>query len=168
MIELHSYFNPLNPGIYSAKDRWETTQIGRLIDSHIADHFPELKFAEIAIFNVPEYEGSKNTTASQDCKIRAAFYELHQEELPRIVDLGTLQLMPTRKESFKMIQDICEVLLRDGIIPIIIGGGHDISYAVYKAYTALERYITLTSVDKSFDIGLQQDKLASYSHSGKI
>lgn len=168
MIELYSYFNPLNPGIYATKDRWETTQIGRLIDSHTADHFPEVKFAEIAIFNVPEYEGSKNTLASQDCKIRASFYQLHQEELPRIVDLGTLQLMPTRKESFKIIQDICEALIHDGVIPLIIGGGHDISYAVYKAYSALERYITLTSVDKSFDIGLQEDKLASYSHLGKM
>jgi formiminoglutamase len=168
MIELHSYFKPLNSGIYTLKDRWETTQIGRLIDSHTADHFPEVKFAEMAIFNVPEYEGSKNNSASQDCKIRASFYELHKEKLPRIVDLGTLQLMPTRKESFHSIQTVCEALIHDGIIPVIIGGGHDISYAVYKAYAALEKFITLTAVDKSFDIGLEDDKLASYSHFGKI
>jgi len=66
MIELHSYFNPLNPGIYAEKDRWGITQVGRLIDSHTADHFPEVKFAEIAIFNVSEYDGSKNKVASQD------------------------------------------------------------------------------------------------------
>lgn len=168
MIELHSYFKPLNSGIYSVKDRWETTQIGRLIDSHTADHFPEVKFAEIAIFNVPEYEGSKNKSYSQDCKIRASLYELHKEKLPRIVDLGTLQLMPTRKESFHSIQVVCEALIYDGIIPVIIGGGHDISYAVYKAYAALEKFITLTTVDKSFDIGLEDDKLASYSYFGKI
>ena len=168
MIELHSYFNPLNPGIYAEKDRWGITQVGRLIDSHTADHFPEVKFAEIAIFNVPEYDGSKNKVAGQDCKIRASFYQLHQEKLPRIVDLGTLQLMPTRKESFKKVQDVCEALLHDGVIPIIIGGGHDVSYAVYKAYAALEKYITLTSVDKSFDIGLEEDNLASYSHLGKV
>ena len=168
MIELHSYFKPLNSGIYAVKDRWETTQIGRLIDFHTDDHFPEVKFAEMAIFNVPEYEGSKNKSDSQDCKIRASFYELHKEKLPRIVDLGTLQLMPTRKESFHSIQVVCETLIHDGIIPVIIGGGHDISYAVYKAYAALEKFITLTVVDKSFDIGLEDDKLASYSHFGKI
>ena len=96
MIELHSYFKPLNPGIYAAKDRWETTQIGRLIDSYTADHFPELKFAEIAIFNIPEYEGSKNKLASPNCKIRASFYQLHQEKSPRIVDLGTLHRYKNR------------------------------------------------------------------------
>ena len=41
MIELHSYFKPLNPGIYSEKERWETTQIGRLIDLHTTDYFPD-------------------------------------------------------------------------------------------------------------------------------
>ena len=168
MIELHSYFNPLSAEIYSAKDRWETTQIGRLIDSHTTDHFPDIKFAELAIFNVPEYEGSRNNLTSQDCNIRASLYDLHKEEFPRIVDLGTVQLMPTRKESFHAIQGVCSALLHDGVIPVIIGGGHDINYAVYKAYAALERFITLTTVDKSFDIGLENDKLASYSHLGKI
>ena len=96
MIELHSYFNPLNPGIYAEKDRWGITQVGRLIDSHTADHFPEVKFAEIAIFNVPEYEGSKNkTSSSADCKVRASLYAFHHENLPRIADLGVIQLMPT-------------------------------------------------------------------------
>jgi formiminoglutamase len=168
MIELHSYFKPLSPGIYATKDRWEITQIGHLIESHTQENFPNVKFAEIAIFNVHEYEGSKNKFANQDCKIRASFYQLHQEKLPRIVDLGTLQLMPTRKESFKMIQEVCEALLYDGVIPIIIGGGHDVSYAVYKAYAALDKYITLTSIDKSFDIGLQDDSLSSFSHLGKM
>ena len=127
-----------------------------------------MKFAEIAIFNVPEYEGSKNRSISNDCKIRASFYQLHQHKMPRVVDLGTLKLMPTRKESFKLIEDVCRALIHDGVIPIIIGGGHDVSYAVYKAYASLEKYITLTSVDKSFDIGMEKDNLASYSHLGKM
>ena len=168
MIELNSYFNPLNPELYDSKDSWSITQVGRLIDFHTEVSFPEVKFAEIAIFNVPEYEGSKNRSISNDCKIRASFYQLHQDKMPRVVDLGTLKLMPTRKESFKLIQDVCRNLLHDGVIPIIIGGGHDISYAVYKAYASLEKYITLTSVDKSFDIGMEQDNLASYSHLGKM
>jgi arginase family enzyme len=168
MIELNSYFKPLNSGIYSAKDRWETTQIGRLIDSHTADHFPDVKFAEIAIFNVSEYEGSKNKSNEQDCKVRSSFYSLHYDELPRIVDLGILQMMPTRKETFQGIQDVCEALINEGIIPIIIGGGHDVSYAVYKAYATLNKFITLAVVDNKFDIGLEEDKLASFSHLGKM
>ena len=168
MIELNAYFECLNSELYDSKDSWGITQVGHLIDFHSEVSFPEVKFAEIAIFNVPEYEGSKNSSVSDDCKVRASFYHLHHDKMPRVVDLGTLKLMPTRKESFKLIQDVCKILLDDGVIPFIIGGGHDISYAVYKAYASLEKYITLTSIDKTFDIGMEKDNLSSYSHLGKM
>jgi formiminoglutamase len=168
MKSIQSYFNPVNSDLYADKDRWETTQIGRGIETHTKDYFPDIKFTEIAIFNIPEYEGSKNSASESDCRIRASFYSFHHENLPRIADLGILQLMPARKESFKIIQTVCEGLLHNGIIPFIIGGGHDLSYAVYKAYASLDKFITLTAVDSKFDIGLEDDNLASFSHLGKI
>ena len=100
--------------------------------------------------------------------MRPLFYSFHDERLPKIVDLGTLQLMDTRKETFQIIQMVCKELLGNNIIPLVIGGGHDVSYALYKAYASLDRYIALTAVDSKFDIGLENDKLASYSHLGKI
>ena len=57
MKPIQSYFNPVNSDLYADKNKWETTQIGRGIETHIEDFFPDVKFAEIAIFNVPEYEG---------------------------------------------------------------------------------------------------------------
>ena len=71
--------------------------------------------------------------------------------------------MPTRKESFKIIERVCSELISNGVIPLIIGGGHDLSYAVYKSYVALEKFMTLTSVDNKFDVGLEDDNLASFS-----
>ena len=159
MTSIHSYFSPVCSNLYSDKDQWEVTQIGRSVDTHLEGSFPDIKYAEIVFFNISEYEGTKNFTSSSDCKVRAAFYDLHFENLPRISDLGSLLLMADRRESFKIVQLVCEKLLHDGIIPIIIGGGHDLSYAVYKAYSKLERYITLTSVDSKFDIGLKNDNL---------
>ena len=168
MTSIHSYFSPVCSNLYSDKDQWEATQIGRSVDTHLEGSFPDIKYAEIVFFNISEYEGTKNFTSTSDCKIRAAFYDLHFDNLPRISDLGSLLLMPDRRESFKIVQLVCEKLLHDGIIPFIIGGGHDLSYAVYKAYSKLERFITLTSVDSKFDIGLKNDNLDSLSHFGKI
>ena len=70
-----------------------------------------------------------------------------------MADLGTLQIMPTRKETFDVIESVCIDLIDKGIIPIIIGGGQDVSYAIYKAYASLERTITFCSVDSIFNIG---------------
>ena len=33
--------------------------------------------SEIAVFNISEYEGSKNSASTSDCKIRALFYSFH-------------------------------------------------------------------------------------------
>ena len=41
--------------------------------------------------------------------------------------------------------------------PIIIGGGQDVSYAIYKAYASLERTITFCSVDSIFNIGVENE-----------
>ena len=168
MIEIQSYFNPVKSDIYANKDRWETTQIGRGIETYIDNHFPSLKFTEIAIFNIPEYKGSRNSISDYNCKIRELLYSLHFDNLPRIADLGVLKLMPERKDSFKVIEVICGDLLDNGIIPFVIGGGNDIMYAIYKAYARLDQFINLTAVDSRFDIGLEDDNLASHSHFGKI
>ena len=168
MKQIQSYFNPVDSVLCVDKNVWETTQIGRVIESHSKDFFPDIQFAEIAVFNVPEYEGSRNAASASPCKIRKLFYSFHYDDLPRIADLGSLHLMPNRKETFQIIQMICEELLYNGIIPFIIGGGNDLSYAVYKAYVSLEKFISLTAVDSKFDIGLEEDKLASFSYLGKI
>ena len=123
MLDFHAYFLPLNQGIYSLKERWETTQIGRLIESYTQDNFPSLDSVEIAIFNIKEYEGSKNLASEDNCKIRDALYRLHFDSIPRVVDLGELALMPTRKESFRIIEEVCVYLFNKGILPFIIGGG---------------------------------------------
>ena len=167
-MEISSNFLPLNPGLYSVKERWNPSQVGFQIDSHLQESFPKVDYAEIAIFNVPEFEGTDNIPSSTECKIRVAFYRLYFENLPKIVDLGTLSLMPTRKESFDLIVEVCGDLIDKGIIPIIIGGGQDISYAIYKAYAKLEKTITFCSADSTFDVGLPDDKLKSSSFFSKV
>ena len=152
MQSIKSYFSPLSEDLYADKNRWETTQIGRQIETYTANFFPDLKSVEIALFNIPEYEGSSNSASETDCKIRPLFYSFHLENIPRIVDLGTLQLIAGRKESFQIIQLVCAELLYNGIIPVVIGGGHDVSYAIYKAYVSLDKFISLTVVDSKFDI----------------
>ncbi|MBT3418424.1 MAG: arginase [Flavobacteriales bacterium] len=167
-MEIASNFIPLNPGLYSVKERWNPSQIGFQIDPHTQESFPNVDYAEIAIFNVPEYDGTDNVATTADCKIRDAFYRLYFDDLPKVADLGTLSMMPTRKESFELITEVCTDLIDKGIIPVIIGGGQDISYAIYKSYANLQKGITFCSVDSTFDIGKQEDKLNAKSFLSKI
>ena len=158
-----SSFIPLNPGLYSAKERWNPSQIGYQVESHTHDTFPNLDDAEIAIFNISEFEGTENATSSSECKVRDSLYRLYFNSLPKVVDLGHLMIMSTRKETFDLIEEVCSGLIFKGIIPVIVGGGQDISYSIYKAYAKLERAITLCSIDSNFNLGLADDKLKSLS-----
>ena len=110
MKQVFTSFNPVSLDFFVDKNKWETTQIGRSIDTHIIDSFPDLKFAEIAMFNIPEYEGSNNSASKSDCNVRASFYSFHHDNLPKIADLGIFQLMPTRKESFNIIQIVLSLI----------------------------------------------------------
>ena len=58
--------------------------------------------------------------------------------------------------------------LENGILPVIIGGGHDITYALYKAYSTLDRSMTLTTVDKKFDLGLKDETISNQNFFSKI
>ena len=167
MSEIQIFFDPIDSNFHFEDERWESTQIGSMIDSHIGSYFPNLKNAKIAIFSVLEYEGSENIS-SNNCLIRSFFYDLHFEDFPNVVDLGFLKISNERKDSFESIQNICSLLLKKNIMPIVIGGGHDISYAIYKAYVSLDKFITLTTIDNKFDLGKKDDHLSSSSHLSKI
>ena len=167
-MDLKDFFIPLSEDYCQDHNSWQTTQLGFQIKSNNLNAFPEYKFCELAIFNVREFNGSENLTTEKECKVRHALYSLHFENAPRICDLGYLNLLNNRKDSFKRIEEVCVELLQNGIIPIIIGGGHDISYALYKAYSAIDRSITLTTVDKRFDLGLKDEKLSNSTFFSKI
>ena len=168
MIDFKEYFSPLEDDLYQKSSNWQSTQLGSLIASHNLNLFPEYKFCEIAIFNVNEYEGTDNIAAKNDCKIRKELYDLHFDNPPRICDLGYLSLAENRKDSFRTLELVSKHLIENGIFPIIIGGGHDLTYAVYKAYSSLEKSITLTTVDSKFDLGLKDEKISNISFFSKI
>jgi hypothetical protein len=59
-------------------------------------------------------------------------------------------------------------LIKDGIIPIIIGGSQDLTYANYLAYENLEQMVNLVTVDPRFDIGLKDETVDAYTFLSKI
>ena len=141
MYNLSSHFLPIEDDLLA--ENWQSSQIGHCIAKHTSTVFPEITNAKIAFFSVAEFEGTENK-CSDFSAIRKEFYKLHFADLPPLVDLGSLQLMPTKKESFKQIEKVCTTLLENDIIPMLIGGGQDISYAIYKAYASIGKIITFS------------------------
>ena len=96
-MEISSNFVPLNPELYSIKRKMESLSNRIQIDSHTQESFPNV-IMEIAIFNIPEYEGTDNISSEDDCKVRDSLYRLYFEDLPKVADLGILNLMFLEKK----------------------------------------------------------------------
>jgi len=59
-------------------------------------------------------------------------------------------------------------LIKNKIIPIVIGGSQDLTYSMYRAYDELEQMVNLVSIDSKFDLGKESEPIASNSYLTKI
>ena len=66
------------------------------------------------------------------------------------------------------MQKVVSKLLKHKIIPIILGGSQDVTYALYRAYDDLEQMVNLVSIDSKFDFGKQDGSIPSESYLTKI
>jgi arginase family enzyme len=71
-------------------------------------------------------------------------------------------------DTYFAVSEIITSLLKKNIIPIIIGGGQDLTYINYRAYDSLEQTLNITAVDSRFDLGSLDDELTSQSYLSKI
>lgn len=146
------------------------------LGNHIALHteqngFPDLENVKIAIFGVQEDRNSENNFGCGENLhfIRRKFYELFPGNWQtEIADLGNVLKGNTVKDTYFAVREIIAHLLKQNIIPVIIGGGQDITYVNYRAYDNLEQTVNITAVDSRFDLGGLEDDLTSQSYLSKI
>ena len=56
-------------------------------------------------------------------------------------------------DTYFAVSKLIKSLLQQKIIPIIIGGSQDLTYANYRAYDTIRPMINIVNIDKSFDLG---------------
>ncbi|APG66452.1 arginase [Tenacibaculum todarodis] len=146
--------------------------LGNTITIHSQqDGFPELDDVKIAIFGVQE---DRNAVDNIGCgenlhHIRKQLYQLFPGKWNAVIaDLGNVQKGNTVKDTYFAVREIISHLLKNDIIPVIIGGSQDLTFANYRAYDVLEQTVNLVSVDSRFDIGTLEDELTSTSFLSKI
>jgi arginase family enzyme len=131
-------------------------QLGAIIERNEGD-FPEIKAGGVALLFVPEYRG--NTSMSSDLVahdgFRAKFYELfsHIDWKFPIYDLGNIIPGKELKDTYFAIEQVVFELVKKRVIPIVVGGSQDLTFAMYKGYSRLEQTINTCAVDHKLDLG---------------
>ncbi len=131
----------------------------------------ELEGMQVAILGVNEGRGSlqRPTTADAPDEFRNYFYQLHCYDQPvKVIDLGNILPGNSIEDTYYAVNQTCQVLLRKGIVPLIIGGSQDITYANYQAYEKMEQTVNLVTIDYRLDFGKSEGDVNSKNYLNKV
>jgi arginase family enzyme len=166
------FLTPIKDTIIAHLVLQSAQSLGRNIQVHTSQNdFPDLDNVQIAIFGVQE---DRNAVDNISCgenldAIRKHLYQLFPGNWhTNIADLGDITKGNSVEDTYFAVSSLTNHLLKKSIIPIIIGGSQDITYANYRAYDSLEQTVNIVSVDSKFDIGSVGDELTSRSYLSKI
>lgn len=146
--------------------------LGNKIQIHTSKHgLPDLDTTRIVIIGIPENRNSIDYLGDELNlnEIRKSFYNLYPGNWStEIADLGNLILGENVEQTYGRIISMLSILFEKNIIPIIIGGSHDLLYANYRAYDSFKSSVNIVNIDSNFDIGDSAKPINNLSYLGKI
>jgi formiminoglutamase len=154
-MSLSDFFTPIDAEKIIPKKGYNTSQLGSKIEYFSVD-FPSLEEkTDIAIIGVKE---DRNAVNNPGCGlgadyVREKLYQLNEGNYnTKIVDLGNIRQGAAVTDSYFALKTVIDELVKKNIIPVILGGGQDLTYAQYMAYETLEQKVDLVIVDPRLDL----------------
>lgn len=155
-MSLVDFFSPIDIEKFSPKTGFYSSHLGTQVEIYTKD-FPDLDSGaiDIAFFGVLD---DRNAINNQGCAlgpdyIREKFYNLNAGNYKtHIVDLGNIKAGKKVSDTYVAVKMVVSELLKKNILPVILGGGQDITYAQYMAYSDLEQKVDLVVIDSHFDL----------------
>ncbi|MBR09507.1 MAG: formiminoglutamase [Rickettsiales bacterium] len=169
-MDLKLFFDPISSDI----------QVDSLPSSAIAHsmyinqgQLPELDDRDIAIIGVQESRGASEENQKgisvSATEIRKCFYRLKKGSGNlKVIDLGNFRNGPELPDTYQRLQEVCGYLMENNILPILIGGSHDLDLGQYQAYENQEKLITVLNIDNKLDLADPKSALPTDSHIHKI
>jgi len=172
-MSLIDFFTPVNVREIKKESGFLNSQLGSIMTIYEQD-FPDLDGVDMAIVGVADDRKAINNEGCAQAAdaFRKKFYQLHQgEHKTKIVDLGNIQKGHTVSDTYAALKTVVAELVKANILPVIIGGGQDLTYAQYRAYEQLEQRVDLVVIDPAFDLEEDTDagsETTSQSYLNKI
>lgn len=160
-MSLVDFFTPISLKQITPKTGYYTSHLGMKIN-YFEDSFPELDDPkpDIAIIGVQEGRTAVN---NEGCAlgpdyVRERLYQLNEGSYTtKIVDLGNIKQGASITDTYYALKTVVNELIKKDILPVIIGGGQDLTYAQYLAYEDMEQKVDVVVVDSHFDMDDDSD-----------
>lgn len=164
------FLKPLDNEILQFFKGFSSQQLGSKVVFHSAEDFPDLDKIKIAVIGVLDNRGNKNQTEEVDLSpIRKELYGLFPGNWDAsIADLGNILAGNSVTDTYFALKIVVSNLIKKKIIPIVIGGSQDLTYALYRGFDDLEQMVNLVSIDNKFDFGKEDAVVSASSYLTKI
>jgi formiminoglutamase len=169
-MELTDFLSPIDNSYFEDVHPSGNT-FASVVKAYTEDGFPDLDGIRLALIGVNEARrsvGNEACAKSPDA-VRFHLYKLFKGNYEvKMADLGNIKAGHTVEDTYFALRSVIHELLQKQIIPVIIGGSQDLSFANYQAYENIEATINLVSIDSSFDMGATGDPLTSRTWLGTV
>ena len=162
-------FEPVNAPDFSNAEG--VARIADRIEAHRFDSRPMLEGARVALFGVNDgrRSGDNEGCAGAPDAIRHWLYQLVPPAAWQpTVDLGDIRAGATEEDTYAAVQSVVAELVQMGIVPIVLGGGHDLTIPMYRALDSVGRPMNLVTVDPRLDFGGDPSVVSARNHMNSV
>ena len=167
-----NFLSPVSDSVLAHSELLSQQTIGKKLKIHSEKYgLPDLDGVQLAIIGVKENRNDVNYIGSElnYNDLRKTLYSLFAGNWHTIIaDLGDIEPGESTEDSYYALRTSVELLVEKKIIPIIIGGSQDLTYANYRAYDNLQPMVNIVNVDTNFDLGDSSQPIKNNSYLGKI
>lgn len=167
-----NFISPVSDAVLAHNDLLSLQALGRKIKIHSKEGgIPGLDGVKIVVLGVLENRNDKQYTGEefQINNIRKTFYSLFPGSWhTNIADLGDICKGESVEDTYFALKTTIAILIKKNIIPIIIGGTQDLTYANYRAYDSVMPMVNIVNVDSKFNLGDSTKPIKNDSFVGKI
>ena len=155
--------------------KWQSILPKQILGKNIFIHtknsgLPDLNGLQIVIIGLSETRNSFFENNDYNINnFRKVFYDLYPGNWSlKIADLGNLPNGAKIEDTYFAIKEIAYHLKQINIIPIFIGGSHDLIFPLYQVYQEFGQLVNMVSVDRSFDFSQEDELISGRSYMSKI
>lgn len=167
-----NFLSPVSDSVLAHNELLSEQALGRKMKIHsIQNGIPNLEGVSLAIVGVKENRNDVNYMGEElnFDTIRTSLYALFPGNWnSTIADLGDIPAGSTIEDTYYALRTLISVLIENKVIPIIIGGSQDLTYANYRAYDTMSPMVNVVNVDSNFDLGDASVEMKNNSFLGKI
>ncbi|WP_346880855.1 formimidoylglutamase [uncultured Algibacter sp.] len=167
-----NFLSPVSELVLAHNALYSTQVLGRKLKIHSEQHgIPDLDDVNIAIIGVLENRNDVNYIGEDFSldEIRKSFYGLFPGSWNTVIaDLGDIAKGERVEDTYFALKDAISILIKKKIIPIILGGTQDLTYANYRAYDNAIPMVNIVNVDAKFNLGDSTKPIKNNSFVGKI